>query len=340
VKQELPQTKVRLCSAADPRTARRAVMAASAGLLLSAPAYAQGTPVIIGRDGWLFSIWESSDRVDQSAMREVLDLHSHSVRILQAGGIQVVYCLIPAKSRIYRRFLPASVRLSPAIERRYSTVAAALQGTGALVPDLLAPLAEASARDPHWPVFFKSDTHWTPVGAAIAAVTIAAQMRAGLRLPPARSPGVQLGETRMMRLARGDLVQYVPANRQDYFGAEESPMRPIVSTGNPGSLLDEDAADVQIIGTSNVQPRFGFQSILSNQLVRQVGLSWLPNNQGPYAAMLEYLRSAEFRQRRPRAIVWNHLETDMATLLNTASWRDTGITAQSFLAALRRAAAA
>jgi alginate O-acetyltransferase complex protein AlgJ len=228
------------------------------------------------------------------------------------------------------------MRLSPAVERRYGAVITALQGAGAVAPDLAAPFSAASARDPHWPVFFRTDTHWTPVGAEIAALAVAAQMRSSFRLPASPQPGLQLGDVRMMRLAIGDLVQYVDASRRGAFGAEEAPIRTVLPFAGASALLEEDVSDVQIVGTSNMQPRFGFQPVLSNQLMRPVGLSWRPNNIGPYAALLEYIRSAEFRQRRPRAIVWNHLENDMSTLINAPNWQQGGLTAPSFIAGLRQ----
>ena len=94
-----------------------------------------------------------------------------------------------------------------------------------------------------------------------------------------------------------------------------------------------------VVGTSNVQPRFGFQPVLSNQLVRPVGLSWKPNNVGTYATLLDYLRSDAFRQQRPRALVWNHLEQDMVNTTNNSSWGQAAIAPAEFLNQVRRAVA-
>lgn len=325
----------RLC----PAVGRRAVLAAPMALLPGA-ALAQPTTgaVIIGREGWLFPAWDRLERMDAPGMRQVLQMLGEAAGILKQARIDLVMLLLPSKGRIYRRFLPEGVRVSAEVDRRYATVVTEMRRAGALVPDLDTLFREAASRDPHWPLFFRGDTHWTPVGAELAAVTTAAEMRAQLRLPPASRPGDALGGFRMMRLAIGDLVQYVPQARRGEFGAEESPIREVTGGGASG-LLDEDVNDVQVVGTSNVQPRFGFQPVLSNQLVRPVGLSWRPNNLGPYAALLEYLRSNDFRRQRPRAIVWNHLEADMSNLPNNQAWQRTAMTAQAFLADLRRAVA-
>lgn len=321
-------------------TPRRALLAAPA-LMLAGGARAQGSGdslVLAGQQGWLFPFWDNLAQVDEVAMRQVLATHADAIAILKRGNIEVAYCLIPMKARIYRRFLPAGRRIAPVVERRYGSLVSALRAAGAVVPDLAEVLGQASATEPHWPVFFRSDTHWTPVGAEVSAVALATAMRAQFRLPPPPQAGVRLGTVRMLRLAVGDLVQYLPPDQRGAFGPEESPIRNVLpATAGPAALLEEDASDMQVAGTSNVQPRFNFVPVLSNQMERAVGLSWLPNNVGPYAALMEYVRSGEFRQRRPRVIVWNHLESDMATPINNPTWRQSGLTAESFLNGLRQA---
>lgn len=326
-------------------TPRRALLAAPAlALAAGAPAqgaWAQGTGdslVLAGQQGWLFPFWDNLVQLDEVAMRQVLGLHTEVIALLKRGNIEVAYCLIPMKARIYRRFLPAGRRIAPVVERRYGSVVSALRAAGALVPDLAEAMGQASATDPHWPVFFRSDTHWTPVGAETCAVALATAMRAQFRLPAPPQAGVRLGSIRMLRLAVGDLVQYLPPEQRGAFGPEESPIRNVLpATAGAAALLEEDASDMQVVGTSNVQPRFNFVPVLSNQMERAVGLSWLPNNVGPYAALLEYVRGSEFRQRRPRVIVWNHLESDMSTPINNPNWRQSGLTAESFLNGLRQA---
>ena len=321
-------------------TPRRALLAAPALALPGARAQAQAAAdslVIAGQQGWLFPLWDNLTQVDEVAMRQVLAAHAEAAAILKRGNIELVYCLLPMKARIYRRFLPAGRRLAPVVERRYGSLVSALRAGGALVPDLAETLGQAAATDPHWPVFFRSDTHWTPVGAELAAVAIATAMRAQLRLPPPEQEGVRLGAIRMLRLAVGDLVQYLPAEQRGAFGPEESPIRTILATGGAAALLEEDASDLQVVGTSNVQPRFNFVAVLSNQAGRAAGLSWKPNNIGPYAALLDYVTGQEFRRRRPRVIVWNHLETDMSTPIHNPNWRQSGLTTESFLAGLRQA---
>jgi alginate O-acetyltransferase complex protein AlgJ len=311
--------------------------AGAAGLRDARAQQARRSTVVIGRDGWLFPLWDRLDRLDAAALRQVVQVLGEAAGILKQARIDLVFLLLPSKARIYRRFLPDDSRVAPEVDRRYPSVVADLRRAGALVPDLDTAFRAAAGREPHWPLYFKTDTHWTPVGAELAAVTTAADMRAQLRLPPSPRPGTPLGEFRMMRLAIGDLVQYTPQAQRAGFGPEESPIRDVAPASGAAGLLDDDVNDVQIVGTSNVQPRFGFQPLLSNQIVRPVGLSWRPNNIGPYAALLEFLRSADFRRQRPHAIVWNHLENDLVSLPNNPNWQRAAMTPQDFLSQLRRA---
>lgn len=324
----------------DFHLGRRAGLALpAAGLIRPASAQpASQSLAVVGREGWLFPLWDRLDRLDAGALRQVLQMQAEAIGILKRGGIETVILLLPSKGRVYRRFLPDGMRVSPEVDRRYGTVAAELGRAGALVPDLDTAFREAAARDPHWPLFFRTDTHWTPVGAELAAVRTATDMLSRLRLPPSSRPGTALGEFRMMRLAAGDLLPFLPPAQRASYGPEESPIREL-APGPAGGLLEDDVADVQVVGTSNVQPRFGFQPVLSNQIMRPVGLAWRPNNIGPYAALVEYLRGSEFRLRRPRVIVWNHIEGDMMGLPNNQSWQRAAMTPRAFLEELRRAVA-
>jgi len=316
---------------------RRALLAAPALALAPVPTRAQQANLVeTGSQGWLFPVWDRIDRLDEPALRAVLQLVADAITALRAGRMEVTLCLIPSKKRMMRQFLPAGSTVSPVIDRRFSLTVAEARRAGALVPDLDARFREFMAREPTRPVFFKTDTHWTPVGAEVAGIEIARQMRENLRLPASPRPGTRLGNLRPMVLAAGDLTRYVPAPQRASFGPEESMIRQILAPEGGASLLDDDSFDTVIVGTSNVQPRFGFQPVLSNQLVRSVGLSWRPNNLGPFFTMLDYLRSEGFRQNRPRAMVWNLLEADMLTGSSNSAWGQSSMAPAAFLADIRR----
>lgn len=303
-------------------------------------AQAQQTSLVeIGTDGWLFPVWDRLVRVDMAALRNALQTVVETIGILRAARIQVAICLIPSRKRMMRQFLPAGSQVSPEAAQRYTMTVAECARAGAVVPDLDALFRAQMQRDPAHLLFFKTDTHWTPMGAEAAAVEMARAMRAQMQLPPSSRPGTRLGDLRPMQLAAGDLTQHLTPAQRAAYGPEQSLIRQILPPEGAAALIEDDSFDTMLIGTSNVQPRFGFQPVLSNQLVRPVGLSWKPNNVGTYFTLLEYLRSDGFRQQRPRAIVWNHLEQDMVNTPNNPAWGSAAMAPAEFLNQVRRAVA-
>ena len=318
---------------------RRAGLAAAVAMpWMGGAAHAQSSGLVeIGTNGWLFPVWDRVSRVDMAALRGALQTVTEAIGLLRRGRIQVVLCLIPSRKRLMRQFLPAGAQVSPEAAQRYSLTVAEGTRAGALVPDLDALFRAQIQRDPAHPLFFKTDTHWTPMAAELAAVEMARQMRAQLQLPPSPRPGTRLGDLRPFQLAAGDLPQHVPPAQRGAYGAEQSLIRQILPPEGPAALVEDDSYDTVVVGTSNVQPRFGFQPVLSNQLVRPVGLFWRPNNVGAYFALLEYLRSDAFRQQRPRALVWNLLEQDMVNATSNSAWGTAAMPPAEFLNQVRRA---
>lgn len=317
---------------------RRLLLAAPALAMAAAPrpSSAQAGLVQVGTQGWLFPVWDKVDGLDQNAMRETVQTITAAITALRAGRMDVVICFIPSRKRLMRQYLPANVRYSAEVDRRYAFPLAEMRRAGALVPDLDAHFRNVMQREPQRALFWKTDTHWTPVGSEVAAIEVARQMREQLGMPASSRPGTRLGELRPMTLAAGDLARYVPQAQRSAYGAEESWIRQILGVEGPAALLDDDATDVTIVGTSNVQPRFGFQPVLSNQILRPVGLFWKPNSLGAYFALIEYLKSEDFRRNRPRALVWNLLEPDMVTASNNSAWGQAAMPPATFLSEIRR----
>ncbi len=299
----------------------------------------QASLVEIGTSGWLFPLWDRLNRVDLASVRSALQMVVETIGILRAGRIQVAILVIPSRKRMMRQYLPAGSQVAPEAAQRFTLTVTETARAGAVVPDLDALFRAQMQRDPAHPLFFKTDTHWTPMGAEVAAVELARMMRAQMQLPPSPRGGTRLGDLRPMQLAAGDLTQHVPPAQRAAYGPEQSLIRQILPPEGAAALIEDDSFDTVVVGTSNVQPRFGFQPVLSNQLVRPVGLFWKPNNLGTYFTLLEYLRSDSFKQQRPRALVWNLLEQDMVNTSSNPSWGTGAIAPAEFLNQVRRAVA-
>ncbi|MFC7474519.1 hypothetical protein ACFQS7_09155 [Dankookia sp. GCM10030260] len=308
---------------------------ALAGLLPRPARAAISGLVVIGRDGWLFPLWDATSRFDAGALNAATPVMNEAAATLKAAGIEVVQAVVPAKARLYRQFLPDDVRLPVDIDKRYPAILAALRKSGALVVDLDAPLRAARAGQPKLPIYFATDTHWTPAGAELAAAELAKRMKEGLRLPPAPRPAAALGAPTTLTNPASDLVRFLPADQRARYPAETYQIRQPQAAG--GLLDADDGADVVVVGNSFAQPKYGFVPLLAAQLDRPVGLAWRPNNYGPWFTLLDYLKSEGFRRRRPRALVWMHLEFDLQNLPNSSSWGQNAVPPATFLAEVKRA---
>ena len=318
-----------------PGATRRALLLAAAGAAASTgPAEAQTMPVTVGRDGWLFAQWDSVD-VRMADVQRTLPVISQAISIIKGAGIGVAILLVPSKTRLYRQYLPPNLRVSAELDRRYGVAMAEFRKAGAIVPDLDTVFRERARNVQLW---FKSDTHWTPMAAEIAAVEMAKAV--GPTIPPSSRPGTQVTPLITRQHARGDLVRFLPDNQRSSYGMESYQVRDIVNAGGQNALIADDSADVALVGNSYVEPRYAFQPILSNQLMRPVSLFWKPNNVGPYSGLVQFLSSETFKQQRPKVIIWTQLELDLETSPTSGSWGQNGMTVDKFLSEVRRGVAA
>lgn len=276
---------------------------------LSRPAQAQAQ-AIRGRDGWLFLPWDNPAQMNISSVPRVTGLFLEAAEILRTAGVETSIVVIPAKFRIYRDMLPPDLPFSPSAEQRLSLILTELRKGRSLVPDLGTLLLAHRRAQPQDQLFFKADTHWTPLAAAISAQEVARQIRAGANLPPAPAPGARLGPATNMVRARRDLLEFIPAADRAAYQSEPYVVRPILP--GRGGLLDAPVSDVTVVGTSFVAQEFNFHGELSAALDRPVGLDWKIQTVGPFRVLVDYLKSPLFQRERPRLLVMTVLEGAMS----------------------------
>lgn len=290
--------------------------------------------VAIGKEGWLFPVWDEVRHTDLKRIKPVVSVVAEAVEIMKKANIQIVFALTPVKSRIYPDMLPDDFKFSSDPERRYSESLMQLRALGTLAPDLFTPLA--ALRKTH-PVFFKADTHWNASAAEAAATAIAKDMREKLKLPTSAQPGTKLGASTTMTQEKNDLAALLPPADAAKYPLETYPLRSAAAASG-GGLLDEESSDVVVIGNSYMQPRLGFSAMLSNQLNRPVQLVWKVHQYGPYQTLLSYFASDAFKRRKPAVIVWNFHEIDMMIPSDRKDgWGQNVIAPQAFLNAVRKA---
>jgi alginate O-acetyltransferase complex protein AlgJ len=291
-------------------------------------------PVVVGKDGWLFAVWDNVGWIDPAILKHVAQTVGSTVAMFRKAGIQTAICLLPSKSRVYADFLPADQRRVPSIERLYEHGLKALTATGAITFDMANFLKACRQTAPDKDLYFKADTHWLPVGAGSAAAEMARYIKASANLPPSAAPGVTLSAPLYGQLAYHDLGDLLPRAMQGPYPYQRYLKREPVSKG-AASLLDADTSDVVVVGNSFMQPEFGYAATLSSELNRPVGLAWRVHQFSPYWNMLDYLKSPSFTERRPKLIVWTFHEMDLNTRVDSKDvWLDTAMGASDFLANL------
>ncbi len=324
----------------QPAMGRRALLAggAAASLLpVTGPARAAIVNLcVVGNDGWLFPVFDEVRHADLALVRRTAQTVNEAVAALKAAKIETVISYTPAKSRVYAEFLPADFKWSPDAEKRYAVALEEFRRPGTLVPDQASMFAAARKQNPGDLLFFKADTHWTAPGAEKAAILLASEIKGKLRLPPSSAPGTKLAAASPVLQEHNDLADLLPVADQSKYPFQSYMVRKPVETG--GALLDDDTADVVVIGNSFMQPAYGFANVVSEQLNRPVSLLWKVHQFSPYYDLLGLVGSDSFKKQPPKLIVWNFAEVDLETPSNNSgAWGQTAMPPATFLTNLHKA---
>lgn len=275
----------------------------------SLPALAQSAAVIEGKDAWLFPGWESLDKVDTVGITKSVDLIAFANKELEKKKIGLVVAVAPMKAPFHQDKLSEGTVLSKDFLGRYEMIQKAIAGAGVQTADLAAAMQKLPADQG---AFFRADYHWTGWAAEISAQAVASVIKAKWTLKGKAGDGVKLGEWVKERRF-GDLAaNFMTPEQRKEVGREIFTVRRDTDAASAGGgLLDDRLAPVQVIGNSFVQPYLGFPQALSNALDRRVAVTWNPGDTGPWATLLQYLESDDFKSRPAQVIVWQFNEGQM-----------------------------
>ncbi|PSS56550.1 alginate O-acetyltransferase [Pseudomonas sp. BBP2017] len=271
----------------------------------------EGRPgVVLGREHWLFSDEEfkpvaNSDQFEQENLALIRGVRD----TLQQRGVQLVLAIVPAKARLYSEYLgeqtPASLHAD-----LYSEFHAQARQAGVFAPDLLTPLQSAKARGQ---VFLRTDTHWTPLGAEVAAQHLAEAVSRQNLLNG--EPQQFITEQRQSAPYKGDLTNFLPLD--PLFSnllpppdtLQKRSTRPTDSHADSGDALFADKQiPVALIGTSySANPNWNFLGALQ-QALRSDVVNYAEDGHGPLLPMLKYLQSDAFKGSTPQVLIWEFPE--------------------------------
>lgn len=259
--------------------------------------------VVLGRDGWLFSSEEFTWDKDATAKTESNLAYVHSVQdTLNEKNIPLLVALIPAKSRVFESHL-GTARPPQARQNLYQHIIDDLPAHNIVTLDLLPTLQKNQAS------FLRTDTHWTPEGAKIAAAEIATATH---RLAASRA--VTLPKTifktdvaKDTTAHSGDLLRYVPLGKYASLGPTPDQLAAYATTSaapTDAGLFDDVTLPITLVGTSySADARWHFADFLKQELSVDV-LNAADAGLGPFTTMAAYLDSTTFRDTPPRLIIW------------------------------------
>ena len=271
----------------------------------------EGRPgVVLGREQWLFSDEEfkpvaNSDQFEQENLALIRGVRD----TLQQRGVQLVLAIVPAKARLYSEYLgdqtPASLHAD-----LYNEFHAQARQAGVFAPDLLTPLQSAKARGQ---VFLRTDTHWTPLGAEVAAQHLAEAVSRQNLLNG--EPQQFITEQRQSAPYKGDLTNFLPLDPlfSNLLPAPDTLQKrsthPAAAEGESGdALFADNEIPVALIGTSySANPNWNFLGALQ-QALRSDVVNYAEDGHGPLLPMLKYLQSEAFKDSAPQVLIWEFPE--------------------------------
>lgn len=267
---------------------------------------------VVGQAGWLFTAEELRPLPSDAQLTAILRLVAGVRTRLALDGVDLVVVPLPAKIDIYRDLGPDPV-FGASLQMLYTQFSAGLAARGVDVVDARTALAQPAA-----PVFFATDTHWTPLGAQTVARTVAAS---GSLAGGPLFYGVTEGAPKALI---GDLVSYVSTvGLAPHIGLppETVPtLTQVVLQTDSATTVDifgTAARDIVLVGTSySANPDWGFADALMRSLGRDV-VSVAEQGLGPLRPMQTYLSSADYRDAPPQVVIW---EIPVRYLTDAALW--------------------
>jgi alginate O-acetyltransferase complex protein AlgJ len=260
--------------------------------------------VRVGRGNWLFLTEELRyDAQGEEHLAARADLLQGVNQALQQRGVTLIVALVPDKARVYAEQLRSGTY--PGYNAgRYAQALAALAQRGVPTVDLLKAFETERAQHE---VYYRTDTHWNQVGAALAAARIAEAAHAlKLSWPKTVYQTTQSTDTVPRE---GDLMRLMglaplPASWRpaDDLEAEAQTQAQGGSLSGGGGLFGDVQVPVTLVGTSYSQ-RGNFQGYLQQSLSAQV-LNMAKDGGGFLQAASNYFADDSFKTSPPKLLVW------------------------------------
>ena len=279
----------------------------------SAYEFSTALPSVEGKEGVFFRTFADL-RLQHPMDQRTIAMLGRLAATLEENGTTLVYVTIPAKSQVMANYLPdraADYGFVPAMgETIYTDIITRMKGVGIIAPDIMTALQGVTGDE--W-AFFGDDFHWTSAGARAAAQAIAAELKASphyAELSPSTFESVKQGmETAfsgMRRTLQSFCVDSLPPTETMAYktslveGANTDSAALDIFAGAGASL------PAVLVGTSfSDSPINNFGGFLNEYTGLDI-VNYAITGGNQYGAMLSYLTSDEFKDQRPRFLIWEN----------------------------------
>ncbi|SSC71362.1 unnamed protein product [Ciceribacter sp. T2.26MG-112.2] len=278
----------------------------------------EGRPgVIAGKEGYLFTDEEFRQGFDRQAVidRAVIGIEDVSHR-LAMRGIRLIFVPLPAKTDIYSDELQAGSSAAT-VAGLYDDLLDRLRQVDIATVDSRDALLTARADSQ---VYLRTDTHWTPAGAAVVAKAVVQEALGG---------GGEEFElvTAPARKVEGDLVRFVTGGAfADLIGLADEDVTPFIAERRETAQAELDifgassSIPVTLVGTSySANEVWSFAAFLSFWSGLDVANASLIG-QGPVVPMRDFIASLEQSDSLPQTVIW---EFPIRYLTDPELWNET-----------------
>ncbi len=279
----------------------------------SAFEFSTAMPSIEGKDGVFFRTFADLRLQHPMDQRTILML-GRLAEVLKANGTTLVYVTIPAKSQAMANYLPEHAKdygFDPAMAQMiYKDIIDRMQAVGIIAPDIMTALEHQKSDER---AFFGADFHWTSQGARAAAQEIAKQIKADpayAELTPGTFESVPQGKQTAFSGMRRALQSFC----KDTLPPTET--MAYKTTALESTQADAGAVDIfagssgavpaVLIGTSfSDSPINNFAGFL-NEFTGLDIVNYAITGGNQFGAMTSYMTSDEFKEQRPRFLIWEN----------------------------------
>lgn len=279
----------------------------------SAFEFSSALPSVEGKDGVFFRTFADL-RLQHPMDQRTIAMLGRLTKALADNGTTLVYVTIPSKSQAMAEFLPARAADygydADIAEAIYTDIIDRMSDVSIVAPDIMTALQNVDGEA--W-AFFGSDFHWTSDGARAAAKAIADAMKADpayAEVTPQAYESKPLGKQVAFSGMRRTLQSFCTdaLAQTETMAYKTTPVKSAEGTSGAMDIFagSGEAQPAVLVGTS-----FSDSSInnFSGFLTEYSGLdivNYAITGGNQFGAMTSYLTSDEFRESRPRFLIWEN----------------------------------